>query len=85
MVGWVMQGAKSQGKRRTKWKEQGEGGNYKAMKRKYKKLCGEKKRREGERWEREIEGVKTERQVWKVVGRERKRKKRVKQRIEMKE
>lgn len=39
------------------------------MKREYKKIC-EEKRRERERWKREMERVKTERQVWKVVGTE---------------
>lgn len=46
-----------------------------------------RKRREGrerERWEREIEVVRTERQVWKVMGREKGRR-RMEQWIKMKE
>lgn len=54
-------------------------------KREYKKLCEEKKRRESERWEREIEGMRTERQVWGVVGRERRRRKRMEQGTEIEE
>lgn len=38
------------------------------MRREYKKLCNKKKKRKRKRWEREIEGVRIERQVWKVMG-----------------
>lgn len=70
-----------------RWKEQGgEGGKCKMMKSEYRKLCEEKKRKEGERWEKEIEGVRTERQVWRLVARERRRRRRrMEQGIEMEE
>lgn len=38
-------------------------------------MCDEKKKRENERLEREIEEVKTKRQVWEVVGRRRRKRK----------
>lgn len=43
--------------------------------RKYRRMCDEKKKKKNERWEREIEEVKTKRQVWEVVGRRRRKKK----------
>lgn len=47
-------------------------------------MCEEKKRRERKRWKREIERAKTERQAWKVVNKERKRRKRVNENIKLK-
>lgn len=55
----------------------GERKTYKIMKREYKKVNVEKRRKERVRWERKIEGVKMEGQVWKVVGRGRRRRKRI--------
>lgn len=55
------------------------------MKREYRKLCEEKRKKERERWEKEIEGVKTESQVWRVVNRERRKRGGVNEGIEMKE
>lgn len=54
----------------------GERKTYKIMKREYRKVNVEK-RKERVRWERKIEGVKMEGQVWKVVGRGRRRRKRI--------
>lgn len=51
----------------------------------YKKLCEEKKREEVEKWPKEVEEAKTENQVWKIVNRERKGKKRVNKTINMEE
>lgn len=45
--------------------------------------CVTKKKKERKRWKREIKEAKTERQIWKVVGRRRNRKKRIAQRIEL--
>lgn len=50
---------------------------YKIMKREYRKVNVEKRRKERVRWERKIEGVKMEGQMWKVVGRGRRRRKRI--------
>lgn len=38
-------------------------------------MCEEKRREKREKWEREIEGVRTESQAWKMLNRERERKK----------
>lgn len=45
------------------------------MRKEYKRMCDEKKKRENKRWKREIEKVKTKRQVWEVVGRRRRKRK----------
>ena len=45
----------------------------------------EKKKKEVERWEKEVEGVSTERQVWKVVNMGRKKKRRLNERIDIRE
>lgn len=50
----------------------GEGGEYRMSKRKYGRLCEEKRKKEVERWEKELEGIRTEEQVWKVINRGRK-------------
>lgn len=44
-----------------------------------------RRRKKRESWEREIEEMKTEEQMWKVINRERKRKNGVKEEIKMKE
>lgn len=48
---------------------------YWDMRKEYRRMYDEKKKRENERWEREIEEVKTKRQVWEVVGRRRRKRK----------
>ena len=58
-------------------------GEYRESKRKYGRMCVEKKKEELERWEKELEGVRTEGQVWKVLKRERKRRRRVNEGIKM--
>lgn len=55
----------------------GERKTYKIMKREYRKVNVVKRRKERVKWERKIEGVKMERQMWKVVGRGRRRRKRI--------
>ena len=40
-------------------------------------MCEEKRRREVVKWEKELEGIMTEEQVWKVVNRERRKRRRV--------
>ena len=67
-----------------RWRRKGgDGGEYRESKRKYGRMCEEKRKEELERWEKELEGVRTEGQVWKVVNRERKRRKRVNEGIKM--
>jgi len=58
---------------------------YKEKKREYKELCERKRREEDERFEREIEEVGCEREVWRVINRERKHRKKVNENIEMEE
>ncbi|KAL6262984.1 hypothetical protein P5V15_005775 [Pogonomyrmex californicus] len=67
-----------------RWKKRRGGDEkYKEIKKRYRELCKEKRRREKDRWEREIEGVKSERDVWKVVNKERRKRKRVREGIEI--
>ncbi|KAL6429518.1 hypothetical protein ACFW04_008298 [Cataglyphis niger] len=69
-----------------KWREKGGDGKcYREAKRKYKKLIEGKKKEEKERWEREVREIKTEGQVWELVNRERRRKRKVNEDISMKE
>ena len=69
-----------------RWRrEGGEGKEYRERKKEYKVMCEGKKRKEVEKWEKEVEGVKTEGQVWKVVNRGRKRRGRVEEGIRMEE
>ncbi|XP_076301689.1 uncharacterized protein LOC143219703 [Lasioglossum baleicum] len=69
-----------------KWrKEGGDGLAFREKKREYQKLCEERKKKEREKWEKEVEGIKTESQVWKVVNRERRRRSRIDERIRMEE
>jgi len=49
----------------------------------YRELCERKKKEKNERWEREIEEIRSEEMVWKVVNKERKRRKRINEGIEM--
>lgn len=48
-------------------------------------MCEEKKRKEKERWEREVDKVMTEGQVWGIVNRGRKKRRRGKEGIKMEE
>ncbi|KMQ89643.1 hypothetical protein RF55_10705 [Lasius niger] len=69
-----------------KWRRLGRSGDkYKEEKRIYKLLCEGKKRKELERWTEEVKEAMTEGQVWKIVNRERKRRSRVNEGIEIKE
>lgn len=54
------------------WREgRGGGQEYKREKREYRKICGKKKQKDNEKWEREAEEAVTEGQVWKVINRKR--------------
>ncbi|XP_011685491.1 PREDICTED: uncharacterized protein LOC105448540 [Wasmannia auropunctata] len=67
-----------------RWKrEVGEGREYRREKREYKELCELKKWEENERWEKKVKEAKTEGQVWRIVGGERKRKTRINESIRM--
>ncbi|KAL6419029.1 hypothetical protein ACFW04_014075 [Cataglyphis niger] len=69
-----------------RFKEKGGDGNlYREAKGKYKKLIERKKKEERERWERELREIRTERQVWEMVNRERRRRWKVNKDITMKE
>ncbi|XP_024867350.1 uncharacterized protein LOC112451550, partial [Temnothorax curvispinosus] len=80
------EGKKRVGNMLRKWRrEGGEGDSYREEKQRYKKLCEGKKRREMEKWEAEVKQIRTEGQVWKVVNKERKRRRRVNEGISMQE
>ncbi|XP_078050783.1 macrophage colony-stimulating factor 1 receptor-like [Augochlora pura] len=70
----------------NRWKKRGGGGEkFREMRKRYRELCKEKKKKERERWEGELKGVRSERDVWKIVNKERRRRKRVREGIEMRE
>lgn len=56
---------------------------YREKKRKYRELCERKKKEGNDRWEREAEQMRRERDVWKIVNRDRRRRKRVIEAIEL--
>lgn len=70
---------KEKGKKEMKrWRrEGGTGEGYKKVKRKYKALYERKKKEEAERWKKEVREARTEEQVWKIVNRERNKRKKV--------
>ncbi|XP_067214151.1 uncharacterized protein [Linepithema humile] len=66
------------------WRRKGgEGERYKREKREYGKLCERKKEEENRRWERRAEEARRESEVWEIVNRERRRRKRVNEGIGM--
>jgi len=67
------------------WRKGGKKETYKEKKREYKELCERKRREENERFEREAEKAGHEREVWRVINRERKYRERVNEDIEMEE
>ncbi|XP_053989926.1 uncharacterized protein LOC128882360 [Hylaeus volcanicus] len=67
-----------------KWKrEGGSGESFRKARGELGKMSREKKSREKEWWEKEIEGIRTEGEVWKIVNRGRKRRKGVNTEIEI--
>ena len=58
---------------------------YRERKRQYKKKCEEKRKEEAERFIKEAEEVRNEKEVWEIVNRGRKRRKRINEKIEIKE
>jgi len=62
-----------------RWKrEDGKEAEYRRRKRKYKQLCEKKEEKERERMRKEMEQAKTERKIWKLVNKKRKRGVRIK-------
>jgi hypothetical protein len=55
------------------------------VKRRYRERCREKKKQKREREEKEIKKIRTEREVWKYINRERKKKESVSEEIKMQE
>ncbi|XP_018402019.1 PREDICTED: uncharacterized protein LOC108779148 [Cyphomyrmex costatus] len=69
-----------------KWRRgEVEGNEYRKMKKEYRKLCEGKKEIGRERLIEEAEAAKSEKDVWKIVNRERRRKKGINEEISMKE
>ncbi|KYN22347.1 hypothetical protein ALC57_05252 [Trachymyrmex cornetzi] len=58
---------------------------YRKEKKEYKELCEAKKKEENDKWERKVEGARSERQVWEIVNGERKRSKGINKGIGMRE
>lgn len=46
---------------------------YRRVKKKYKRLCERKRRQKNERWERIVEEVRLEGQIWKIVNKDRRK------------
>lgn len=66
------------------WKNKEESGQrYREAKKKYKRICEKKRREKLEGWEKEVEKARDEAHVWKIINRERKRRKGIKEEIEM--
>ncbi|XP_071572354.1 uncharacterized protein [Temnothorax nylanderi] len=69
-----------------KWRKgKGEVERYRERKKEYRDMCERKKKEEKERMIREIEEARTEGEVWKLIGRARKRRKRVNEEIKQEE
>ncbi|XP_071577594.1 uncharacterized protein [Temnothorax nylanderi] len=69
-----------------KWRKgSGEAERYRGGRREYRELCKKKKEEEKDRMTREIGEAKTEGKVWELIGRVRKRRKRVNEEIKMEE
>jgi len=50
---------------------------YRKRRRKYREMCNRKRREENLKWEREVEKASRESEVWKIVNRERRKRKRM--------
>ncbi|KAL6427150.1 hypothetical protein ACFW04_008652 [Cataglyphis niger] len=69
-----------------RWRKKGGDGKlYREAKGKYKKLIEGKKKEERERWERESREIRTEGQVWEIVNRGRRKRRKVNKHITMEE
>jgi len=67
-----------------RWRKGEERGTrYKKERKEYRELCERKRKEENERWEKEIEEIRSEEMIWKVVNKERKRRTRINEGIEM--
>lgn len=60
-------------------------GEHRRKKREYRELCERKKKEENNRWEKRAAEARRENEVWEIVNRERKRRIRVNEGIEMEE
>lgn len=63
----------------------GGGQEYRKEKREYNKICEKKRQEENEKWEREAQEARTEGQVWRVINRERRKRRRINGEIRMEE
>lgn len=69
-----------------KWRR-GEGNrvDYRRERREYRELCERKRREENEKWMKEAREAKTQKQVWEVINKERRRKVEVNKEIRIEE
>lgn len=58
---------------------------YRKEKKEYKEMCERKKKEENERWEKRAEEAMRECEVWEIINRERKGRRRIKEGIRMNE
>lgn len=68
------------------WKRKGgEGREYRKKRKEYAELCKRKKKKENEKWEKRMKEVRRESKVWEIMNRERKKRKRINEGIEVEE
>jgi len=63
----------------------GEEIDYRKIRREYRELCDKKKKEKNKKWEKIVMEVRRENEVWGLINRERKRRSRINEEIEMKE
>lgn len=61
------------------------GKEFRRKRKEYRELCERKKKEENEKWEKRAMVVKRERKVWELINRERKKRARINEGIEMEE
>lgn len=72
-------------RRRLREWRRGQEQKYEREKREYEELCKRKKKEENESWLKMAAEVRTEEQIWEIINKERKKRKKINESIEMKE
>lgn len=70
-------------RRLREWRKRTCEREYRKKRRKYKDLCDRKRRLENKRWKRKITEARREAEVWKVINRDRNKRKKINAEIEM--
>jgi len=89
-VGWwdeeCLEKKREARKELRRWRRKGgKGEEYKRRKQKFREICERKKKEENDRWEKRAAEVSRESEVWEIVNRERKKRRKVTEGIEMAE